>query len=72
MNETINILTQSGYWARYQEIYLSCRTDKYAWEKLEDESMNRYGIGKYESYESFRVGKHRYYQKKRQAKDIIR
>ena len=72
MTDTPNILTSTGYWQRYQDIYSECRTDKDAWEYLEKEMMDRYGIGKYESYESFRVGKHRYYQKKRRASDIIR
>lgn len=72
MTDHINILTLSGYWARYQEIYSECRTDKEAWRRLERESNGRYGIGKYESYESFRVGKHRFYAKTVKARDVIR
>lgn len=72
MTEFHNILTASGYWARYQEIYLSCPTDKDAWQQLENEMMDRYGISKYTSYDSFRISKSRYYQKKRRARDIIR
>lgn len=72
MTEFHNILTLSGYWARYQEIYSECRTDQEAWERLEQESDGRFGVRRYESYESFRVGKHRFYSQKRKARDIIR
>lgn len=72
MTDSSNILTPAGYWARYQDIYSSCDTDKEAWSQLEKELGDRYGIGKYDTYESFRVGKHRYYKKVRQASDILR
>lgn len=72
MTESPNILTQAGYWARYQEIYSECRTDKDAWRRLEEELNERYGIGRYESYDSFRNCKSRFYKKHRKAQDIIR
>ena len=72
MNEKQNILTLSGYWARYQEIYTDFGTDRQAWEALENEMIDRFGIGRYSSYESFRMNKSRFYRKRRKARDILR
>lgn len=72
MTDVPNILTLSGYWQRYQELYSECRTDQEAWSRIEKESMERFGIKRYDTYESFRVGKHRFYSQKRKARDIIR
>lgn len=67
-----NILTLPGYWNRYQEIYTECRTDREAWERLEKELDDRFGIGRYTSYESFKQNKSRYYRSRRRPQDYIR
>lgn len=72
MEGRINILTQVGYWARYQEIYDDCTSDKEAWQRLEKELDDRFGTGRYSSYESFRTSKSRYYATRRRASSIIR
>lgn len=62
MTKPTTLLSEKGYWGRYYEILPDCRSHKEAWERLEAELMETYGVERYTSYESFRVMKTKYLQ----------
>lgn len=57
------MFTQQGYFNRFYEIIQTVIIHAKAYEQLEDEYFNLYGTNKYTSYESFKVGKHKYLRK---------
>lgn len=56
----MNILTTDGYFNRWYEFKKAGMTHKQAYEKLEDEMFDKYGINKYSSFESFEQMLYRY------------
>ena len=55
-----NILTMSGYFERFYQIKRKGVTHKEAYEELEAELFDQYGINRYSSFESFQVMFYRY------------
>jgi len=53
----------TGYFARFYEILPQFSTQRAAWEALEDERAEMGLSERYNSYESFRVCKHRTYHR---------
>lgn len=56
----VNLLDSKLYWAYWYGVRRSHPTDKDAYHAVEDEMIKIYGSGMYESYDAWRVAKHRY------------
>ena len=56
----INLLDSKLYWAYWYGVRRSHPTDKDAYLAVENEMIAIYGSGMYESYDAWRVAKHRY------------
>ena len=56
----VNLLDSKLYWAYWHGVRRSHPTDKDAYLAVENEMITIYGSGMYESYDTWRVAKHRY------------
>lgn len=57
---TNNILTKEGYFSEYYSLYTGEKYQYQIWMKLESRLMEKYGVQRYETIESFRMAKLRY------------
>lgn len=55
-----NILTKEGYFSEYYSLYTEEKYQYQIWMKLESRLMEKYGIQRYETIESFRMAKRRF------------
>ena len=56
----MNLLIKRDYFERFYEFKKEGLTHELAYEKLEDELLNKYGINRYSSFESFERSFYRY------------
>ncbi len=52
--ERCKLLNEKGYFARFHALRYEYRSDYLAWEALEKELHEFFGISRYDSYDSFR------------------
>mgnify|MGYP003122835684 FL=1 len=57
---TNNLLTKEGYFSEYYSLYTEEKYQYQIWMKLESMLLEKYGIQRYETIESFRMAKHRF------------
>ena len=55
-----NILTKEGYFSEYYSLYTEEKYQYQIWMKLESMLLEKYGIQRYETIESFRMAKRRF------------
>lgn len=58
----IKLLNSDGYFNRFYELVAIYPTQKEAWEALENELDKSFNVYKYNTYESFKTGKSRYFK----------
>jgi hypothetical protein len=59
------MINNSDFFSRYLKLLHLCKSNKEAWEQVEEEWKAQHGRYKYTSYESFRVGKTKHFNRKR-------
>lgn len=59
----IELLQENGYFKRFYELTAKYKSHREAYEALENELFQKFRIGKYSSYNSFKRNKNRYMNK---------
>lgn len=68
MNEKTNLLSNDGYFGRYNELVKSGKTRREAWEQVESELKEATGLNRFVSIFSFRDGLTNQYKRKNSKK----